>query len=111
MRAPFPSVSLDHVTVSRTRRLIDAETHQRVFGWVLEQLARAGLIRSKTIGVDATTLEANAAMRSIGRRDRAKGTPSICGAWRRPRGWRGPRRPRCGGWTGCGPSRPPTPRG
>ncbi|MDW8356226.1 MAG: transposase [Bryobacterales bacterium] len=59
----------DHVTLSRTRRLIDAETHQRVFGWVLRELARAGRIQGKTIGVDATTLEANAAMRSIVRRD------------------------------------------
>jgi transposase len=59
----------DHVTISRTRRLIDGETHQRIFGWVLHQLARAGLIRGKTIGVDSTTLEANAAMKSIVRRD------------------------------------------
>jgi transposase len=59
----------DHVTISRTRRLIGEETHQRVFGWVLEQLARAGRIRGKTIGVDSTTLEANAAMKSIVRRD------------------------------------------
>ncbi|MEO9365071.1 MAG: transposase [Nitrososphaera sp.] len=59
----------DHVTLSRTRRRIDGETHQRVFGWVLRQLAAAGLIEGQTIGVDATTLEANAAMRSIVRRD------------------------------------------
>src|SRR4051812_8975179 len=59
----------DHVTISRTRRLIDAETHQRIFIWVLEQLAQAGLIKGKTIGVDSTTLEANAAMKSIVRRD------------------------------------------
>jgi transposase len=58
----------DHVTLSRTRRLLDAETHQAVFGWVLERLAEAGLLRGKTIGVDATTLEANVAMRSIVRR-------------------------------------------
>lgn len=58
----------DHVTLSRTRRLLDAETHQAVFSWVLERLAEAGLLRGKTIGVDATTLEANAAMRSIVRR-------------------------------------------
>lgn len=58
----------DHVTLSRTRRLLDAETHQGVFSWVLERLAEAGLVRGKTIGVDATTLEANAAMRSIVRR-------------------------------------------
>jgi transposase len=55
----------DHVTISRTRRLIDGETHQRIFTWVLERLAQAGLIKGKTIGVDSTTLEANAAMKSI----------------------------------------------
>ena len=59
----------DHVTISRTRRLIDGETHQRIFTWVLEQLAQSGLIKGKTIGVDSTTLEANAAMKSIVRRD------------------------------------------
>src|SRR5215831_6308107 len=59
----------DHVTISRTRRLIDRETHQRIFTWVLEQLAQNGLVKGKTIGVDSTTLEANAAMKSIVRRD------------------------------------------
>jgi transposase len=59
----------DHVTISRTRRLIHAATHQRIFTFVLEQLAQAGLIKGKTIGVDSTTLEANAAMKSIVRRD------------------------------------------
>src|SRR5213075_2167599 len=59
----------DHVTISRTRRLIGPETHQRVFTWVLERLAQGGLIKGKTIGVDSTTLEANAAMKSIVRRD------------------------------------------
>jgi transposase len=55
----------DHVTISRTRRLIGAETHQRIFGWVLERLAEGGLIKGKTLGVDSTTREANAAMKSI----------------------------------------------
>src|SRR5450755_1820787 len=59
----------DHVTISRTRRLIDGETHQNIFSWVLERLAQGGLIKGKTIGVDSTTLEANAAMKSIVRRD------------------------------------------
>ena len=63
----------DHVTISRTRRLIDGETHQRIFNWVLERLAQAGLIKGKTIGVDSTTLEANAAMKSIVRRDTGEG--------------------------------------
>ena len=61
--------SPDHSTLSRTRRLIDVETHEAVFAWVLERLSEAGLVRGKTVGVDATTLEANAAMRSIERRD------------------------------------------
>ena len=59
----------DHSTLSRTRRRIDVETHEAVFTWVLERVAEAGLVRGKTVGIDATTLEANAAMRSIERRD------------------------------------------
>jgi transposase len=59
----------DHSTISRNRRLIDVETHEAVFVWVLKVLAQEGLLKGKTIGIDATTLEANAAMRSIVRRD------------------------------------------
>jgi len=59
----------DHSTISRTRRLIDLETHQEVFGYILKILANHDLIDGKTIGVDSTTLEANAALRSIVRRD------------------------------------------
>jgi transposase len=59
----------DHVTISRTRRLLEASTHKLIFDWVLEQLAQAGLVKGKTMGVDSTTLEANAAMKSIVRRD------------------------------------------
>ena len=59
----------DHSTISRTRRLMDIETHQAVFQWVLQVLAEKKLLKGTTIGVDATTLEANAALRSIVRRD------------------------------------------
>jgi transposase len=59
----------DHTTISRTRRLIDVEAHREVFGWVLGVLADRGLVKGKRIAIDATTLEANAAMRSIVRRD------------------------------------------
>src|SRR5262245_39737517 len=59
----------DHSTISRTRRLIDVETHRAVFTWVQEQLVTAGLLKGRTVAIDATTLEANAAMRSIVRRD------------------------------------------
>jgi len=61
--------AVDHSTISRTRRLIDLETHQEVFTWVLTLLAREQLVRGKTVGIDATTLEANAAMKSIVRKD------------------------------------------
>jgi transposase len=59
----------DHSTISRTRRLIALETHRAVFTWVLQCLSTAGLVKGRTIGIDATTLEANAALRSIVRRD------------------------------------------
>jgi len=63
----------DHSTVSRTRRLIDVETHTEIFGFVLKLLAEHSLISGKTIGIDGTTLEANAAMKSIVRRDDGQG--------------------------------------
>ena len=59
----------EHSTISRTRRLMDLEAHRAVFTWILQVLATADLIKGKTIGIDATTLEANAALRSIVRRD------------------------------------------
>jgi len=59
----------DHSNLSRTRHRIDLETHQAVFDWVLGVLAKEGLLKGKTLGIDATTLEANAALRSIVRRD------------------------------------------
>ena len=49
--------------------MIDLETHEQVFAWVLNLLADRGLLQGKRIGIDATTLEANAAMKSIVRRD------------------------------------------
>ena len=63
----------DHSTLSRNRRLIDLETHEAVFGHVLTILAKDGLLKGKTLGVDATTLEANAALRSIVLRDNGEG--------------------------------------
>jgi transposase len=63
----------DHSTISRTRRLIDVETHAEVFQFLLKVLANHGLVEGKTVGVDSTTLEANAAMRSIVRRDTGEG--------------------------------------
>jgi transposase len=59
----------DHSTISRTRRLYSVETHKAVFRWVLKILCEEGLVEGKTVSIDATTLEANAALRSLVRRD------------------------------------------
>ena len=69
LRIALDEMAPDHSTISRTRRLIDVETHRLVFVWLLGILAEHGLLRGQTIGIDATTLEANAALRSIVRRD------------------------------------------
>jgi len=63
----------DHTTISRTRRLIDLETHRAVFGWVLKVLAEEGLLKGNTIAIDGTTLEANAALRSLVHRATGEG--------------------------------------
>lgn len=70
---PLDQPAPDHSTISRTRRLIDLETHQAVFQEILKVLANHHLVDGKTVGVDGTTLEANAAMRSIVRRDSGEG--------------------------------------
>jgi len=69
LRLPLDEPPPDHSTISRTRRAIDLETHRAVFTWVQQRLVAAGLLKGKTVAIDATTLEANAAMRSIVRRD------------------------------------------
>ena len=69
LRLPLDEPPPDHSTISRTRRLIDVETHREVFTWVQHRLVDADLLKGTTVAIDATTLEANAAMRSIVRRD------------------------------------------
>ena len=59
----------DHSWLSRTRARLPLEVHDAVFAWVIERLAERGLIKGRRIGIDASTMEANAAMRSIRRRD------------------------------------------
>jgi transposase len=59
----------DHSTISRTRRLLPVETHKAVFGWFVRVLGEEGVLQGQTIAIDATTLEASAALRSIRRRD------------------------------------------
>jgi transposase len=59
----------DHSWLSKTRGRLPLEAHEAVFAWVLARLAERGLVKGERIGVDASTMEANAAMRSIRRRD------------------------------------------
>ena len=63
----------DHSWLSKTRSRLPHEVHQAIFDWVLAQIAEAGLVKGERIGVDASTLEANAALRNIVRRDTAEG--------------------------------------
>jgi len=90
----------DHVTLSRTRRLIDEDTHQEVFGWVLRQVTRAGLLKGKTIGIDATTLEANAAMKSIVRRHTEESYIEYLKRLAEAAGLNRTMKQRCGAWIG-----------
>jgi transposase len=66
---PLTEDSPDHSTLSVVRDRLPAEVHQAVFTWVLRLLNEKQLVKGKTVGVDSTTLEANAAMKSIVRRD------------------------------------------
>jgi transposase len=59
----------DHSWLSRTRSRLPHETHEKVFGWVLKLVAERGLLKGERIGVDGSTMEANAALRTIVRRD------------------------------------------
>jgi hypothetical protein len=66
---PASKATPNHSTLSKTRKRIALEAQHQVFTWALGVLDGAGLIKGKTIGVDATTLETNAAMKSIVRRE------------------------------------------
>jgi transposase len=59
----------DHSWLSRTRSRLPHEPHETVFGWVLKLVAERGLVKGERIGVDGSTMEANAALRTIVRRD------------------------------------------
>src|SRR3712207_5558820 len=69
LREPVP----DHSWLSKTRSRLPLEVHEAVFTWVLQRLAEHGLIKGERIGVDASTMEANAALRAIVRRDSGEG--------------------------------------
>ena len=63
----------DHSWLSRTRARLPLEVHDQVFTWVLRRLAERGLVKGERIGVDASTMEADAAMRAIVRRETGEG--------------------------------------
>lgn len=63
----------DHSTLSVVRNRLDLEAHRWAFDLVLATLIKAGIVKGRDVGIDATTLEANAAMRSIVRRDTHEG--------------------------------------
>jgi len=59
----------DHSSLSRLAQRLPQEVHAGVFQRVLAIAVSKGLVNGKTVAVDSTTLEANAAMKSIVRRD------------------------------------------
>ncbi len=61
--------SPDHSSLSLIRGRLSREVHDAVFVWVLKLAREKGLLNGEEVGVDSTTLEANAAMKSIVRRD------------------------------------------
>jgi transposase len=63
----------DHSWLSKTRARLPLEVHEAIFSWVLQRLAEHGLIQGERIGIDASTMEANAALRAIVRRDSGEG--------------------------------------
>jgi transposase len=75
LREPVP----DHSWLSKTRSRLPLEVHEAVFAWVLQRLAEHGLIKGERIGVDASTMEANAALRTLVRRDSGEGYRAMLG--------------------------------
>jgi transposase len=69
----------DHSWLSKTRSRLPLEVHEAVFAWVLQRLAEHGLVKGDRIGVDASTMEANAALRAIVRRDTGEGYREMLG--------------------------------
>ena len=59
----------EHSSLTRIRNRLPLEIHERVFAFVLALAERRKLLKGKTVAVDSTTLEANAAMKSIVRKD------------------------------------------
>jgi len=63
----------DHSWLPKTRTRLPGEVHEEIFSWVLKLIADRGLVKGERIGVDASTMEANAALRNIVRREDGEG--------------------------------------
>jgi len=63
----------NHSCVSKTQKRLPKEIYDEVFRFILRVAARKGLLWGEAIGIDSTTIEANASMRSIVRKDSGKG--------------------------------------
>src|SRR5437588_8411403 len=70
---PLPEATPDHSSLTKIRQRLPLDVHQRVFVFVLGVAQAKGLLRGKTVAVDSTTLEANAALRGITRKDTGEG--------------------------------------
>jgi transposase len=66
---PFGEATPDHSSLSRIRQRLPLMVHERVFAFVLQVAQDKKLLKGKTVAVDATTLEANAAMKAIVRKE------------------------------------------
>ena len=100
----FDEATPDHVTISRTRRLLDEATHRAIFRFVLTEVARRGMLKGKTIGIDATSLERTRRCARLCGATRARVTWNICGGWRRRRALTA-LTTRCGEWIASGKRR------
>jgi transposase len=66
---PWNEATPDHSSLTKIRQRLPLEVHEQVFLFVLQLAQQKKFLRGKTVAVDATTLEANAAMRAIVRKD------------------------------------------
>ena len=67
------ATSPEHSSLTRVRQRLPIEVHEEVFAFVVKVAKEKGLVKGKTLAVDSTTLEANAAMKAIVRRDTGDG--------------------------------------
>src|SRR5262249_38676958 len=70
---PFPEATPDHSSLTKVRQRLPLAVHEEGFVFVLRLAQDKKLLRGKTVAVDTTTLEANAALKSITRKDTGEG--------------------------------------